>query len=630
MPKSNVSPHHGNVSVIAKGTDYYVSNAGSDSNSGTDPDSPWATLERVNTFHFRPGDTIHFKCGDTWRGQLLPRSGSESGYVEYTLYGTGNKPVIMGSVAKNDPSDWSCLENNIWGIVPKILQVSDTELVADGDFENHSSGWSLYRNASNGADATGAWTDADAYHGAGCYQINLVNTGSGRSDVQFCSPGDISLQAGKVYRLTFAAKSSVPAKIKGIQLIKNASPYTLLLSSANLEALEIIGRYPSPYTLYSSDTFSPTITSAWNTCTYYFRSDVTASDARLNFFLGGSGRFNTALYLDSVSLKECEMANFIADDVGNLIFNDCSDFGQKVWNEADMDGPNKFWYDPDNQTLKVYSAENPASLYDSIECVLTKYIIDNTNVAYVRYDGLHITHGGADGISNDFGLCHHIIISNCDISWIGGGFTKGLYNGRPARYGNGVQFWGDANNCTVENCSIWEVYDAAISPQCTVTNELYNIYLRNNTIRNFEYGLELWNRPSTSSLHDIYFENNVLKNAGDGWAHKQRPNPRASFLELHNNTSVTSNIFIRNNLFDTTEQYCINSLSGAVYNGIADMVLDGNTYYVDENKTFAVWVGGGSYPATAEGVAGFICATGKERNSKVYIFREKQRPCSRM
>ena len=43
--------------------DFYVSNSGSDDNSGIAPTAAWRSLTKVNSFGFAPGDAIHFECG---------------------------------------------------------------------------------------------------------------------------------------------------------------------------------------------------------------------------------------------------------------------------------------------------------------------------------------------------------------------------------------------------------------------------------------------------------------------------------------------------------------------------------------------------------------------------------------
>jgi hypothetical protein len=80
----------------ATGTTYYVDSvAGSDSNSGTSSSSPWKSLAMIDSTVLRPGDTVLFKAGDTWNGQLAPRgSGSPGDPITFASYGTGAKPVI--------------------------------------------------------------------------------------------------------------------------------------------------------------------------------------------------------------------------------------------------------------------------------------------------------------------------------------------------------------------------------------------------------------------------------------------------------------------------------------------------------------------------------------------------------
>ena len=67
-----------NEAAISKPTIYYIdSSSGDDTNSGTNPDSPWQTLEAVNNHKFSPGDKILFKAGSRYTGQLRPSGGQE-------------------------------------------------------------------------------------------------------------------------------------------------------------------------------------------------------------------------------------------------------------------------------------------------------------------------------------------------------------------------------------------------------------------------------------------------------------------------------------------------------------------------------------------------------------------------
>src|SRR3989304_373878 len=93
---------------------YYVSNQGADDSDGLSPQTAWATLGRVNAGPLRPGDKILFRHNDVWRGQLTPHSGSQSGHITYAAYGKGAKPLLLGSLSRNNPADWTDEGNNIW------------------------------------------------------------------------------------------------------------------------------------------------------------------------------------------------------------------------------------------------------------------------------------------------------------------------------------------------------------------------------------------------------------------------------------------------------------------------------------------------------------------------------------
>jgi hypothetical protein len=98
----------------ASAATYYVSNRGSYSNDGRSPQTAWATLLRVNAGPFQPGDRILFRRGDVWRGQLIPHSGSPAGHVTYAAYGAGAKPLLLGSVPKSRPGDWTAEGPDVW------------------------------------------------------------------------------------------------------------------------------------------------------------------------------------------------------------------------------------------------------------------------------------------------------------------------------------------------------------------------------------------------------------------------------------------------------------------------------------------------------------------------------------
>ncbi len=94
---------------------YYFANSGDDSyteEQAQDPATPWKTLDKLNSLTLSPRATILFKKGDIWRGQItVNNSGSSGNPITFSTYGTGNKPVISGSILV---TGWTQYSGNIY------------------------------------------------------------------------------------------------------------------------------------------------------------------------------------------------------------------------------------------------------------------------------------------------------------------------------------------------------------------------------------------------------------------------------------------------------------------------------------------------------------------------------------
>lgn len=75
------------------GTAYYIANDGDDDADGTSPETPWATIDRLNEAELEYGDAVFFRRGDVWRAVQV---NSQPG-VTYSAYGEGEKPGLYGS-----------------------------------------------------------------------------------------------------------------------------------------------------------------------------------------------------------------------------------------------------------------------------------------------------------------------------------------------------------------------------------------------------------------------------------------------------------------------------------------------------------------------------------------------------
>ncbi|MGO8677355.1 MAG: hypothetical protein ACLQVX_15970 [Limisphaerales bacterium] len=234
-------------------------------------------------------------------------------------------------------------------------------------------------------------------------------------------------------------------------------------------------------------------------------------------------------------------------DAGNIIFDYGTSTGVKRWSEADLRHDGDYFYDARSRQVKLRSNRNPAMRHRSIELALRRHIIDQSGRGYVSYENLDLRYGAAHGIGGSD--THHITIHGCDISFIGGGHQMTRPDGQPVRYGNGIEFWSDARDCLVEDCRLWEIYDAALTNQGDGTNVQENLVYRRNIIWNSEYSFEYWNRGPASRTRNIVFEHNTCADAGHGWGHRQRPDPNGRHLMFYDNSAVTTNVVVRDNIF---------------------------------------------------------------------------------
>jgi hypothetical protein len=569
---------------------YYVdATGGSDANNGLSPSAAWKTVDRVNVSTFAPGDSVLFKRGETFRGTLLPASGSPAGYITYGAYGSGNKPKLLGSYQRSSPSDWINEGGNIWRTAYKSVNVIGPELLPNPDFSSDLSAWYKWDESTSGASSTFSRATAvgEYYTAPGGGKLVCTNHGVVHSDIQLFTMS-WSITALRWYRFSFKAKTAQPFTFPPdmITFQKQSSPWT-------------------NYSLTSSPQLS--ITTNWASYVVYYKANTTSDDCRITFFFGNLIPNGDTFYIDSLSFRECDSdPEYLNIDVGNLIFNNEMSCGIKVWKKSNLNVQGKFWYDEDNDLLEMYSVSNPGNYYSNIELSLNWCNIDVTHKSYVNCEDLDLRYGnfGVSGMNTN-----DIRIRNCDFSFIGG---ADFYGGSgTVRYGNGVQFWNNAHDNIVERCTFNQIYDAAITAQGIddAGFEVYNLYFRNNVINNSEYSFEYWELYELSRAHNIYFENNTCMNAGGGWGHSQRPDPNGAHLMFYTNSAQTENVYIRNNIFFNSTDYGVRWLREEDVNKV---ILDNNCWY--ESSGPIAWVGNTFYNYATQWEA-YKSATKQDSNS---------------
>ena len=92
------------LAVQCQALNYYFSAAGNDAYTSVQAQSkatPWKTITKLNSFfvNIKPGDSILFKCGETFTGTItITKSGTSTLPIIFSSWGTGARPVISGLV----------------------------------------------------------------------------------------------------------------------------------------------------------------------------------------------------------------------------------------------------------------------------------------------------------------------------------------------------------------------------------------------------------------------------------------------------------------------------------------------------------------------------------------------------
>ena len=260
-----------------------------------------------------------------------------------------------------------------------------------------------------------------------------------------------------------------------------------------------------------------------------------------------------------LDLVDEENNNKAEANIGFLNINN-KIFGSRKLRLTDLDKQWDFYCD--NKTIHLYSAVSPNNSTIKLARNYTAiFLSNNMEIANIKIigTGAHAIQGvGVENVS----------IRNVDISEIGGSYLDGHTDG--TRYGNGIEFYEGATNCSVRNSTVSEVYDAAFTCQGYKPNSLFKqVIFENNRCSNNEQSFEFWVGGVNSSFVKCVFANNRCFNAGYGWAHDVRPDKDVGVHILNYSFDFANcDLVIKNNLFD-------NARSGYMYSAIASKQTKG-------------------------------------------------------
>ncbi len=213
-------------------------------------------------------------------------------------------------------------------------------------------------------------------------------------------------------------------------------------------------------------------------------------------------------------------------DVGLIVFNE-----GEAWTIKKAAGINgtavlkdlEMYHNTSDKKIYLYSTSDPNFRFDSTEICVQKHIITG-NGSSVTIDNLCIMYTGAHGIG--YSGNSNLTIQNCELGWIGGSLQR--TGDDPVRYGNAIELYDQGSKFTVENCYIYQVYDAAVTHQyfgadTNSTRDFSDIKYIDNVITHSTYAIEYKNDSPDGVMQDIEFSGNIFAHSGDGWGNQRPP-----------------------------------------------------------------------------------------------------------
>ena len=304
--------------------------------------------------------------------------------------------------------------------------------------------------------------------------------------------------------------------------------------------------------------------------------------------------------------------------VCNLVFNQ-SFGGSMQWTVNELKEQGDWWDSTcegitrDEQEVLLYSLDNPAKVYDRIECVLLIH-------EQLAYAGHNMIIQDLTFCNNGFGIAgetgsRNLTIRNCRFEFIGGQIWS---QDEKIRFGNAVEFWNTAENVIVECCVFKEIYDSAVthqgSEECRAAEGLW---IRDNLF--LKCGMAAYEQRDVVPRSGE-FRNNVCADAGCGFSHLRIKHPRTSeiwpqpmghhiFLWRMEKPTDDSHFVIANNVF-------LNAPYGAAIYSVMhpeaeeQLIIDNNVYLMKE-RALIIRMAGQNF----DSFEAYRSATGREIHS---------------
>lgn len=275
----------------------------------------------------------------------------------------------------------------------------------------------------------------------------------------------------------------------------------------------------------------------------------------------------------------------------NVVFNDGESFATRKETFNQLKNNGDYYFDRDTDTLYLYLfGINPGNSFSSIEIHTSNHLLelDVFDAENIIINNLSLKYAGRHAIV--IIRAENLEISDCEIGWAGGLYIKRDGKYTQYRYGNSIEFWDKAVNCSVKRCYIYQSYDAAITFQGRETDLYKNLDFSDNLIEYSSFNFEYWTswENKNARVENVRFCNNILRFAGCGFAGITRPDNRNQAFLLSQAycplDEVLIDILIKDNIFDCADSRFLFGTQGMVDR----LKFENNTYYQKYGSRFSV------------------------------------------
>ena len=294
-----------------------------------------------------------------------------------------------------------------------------------------------------------------------------------------------------------------------------------------------------------------------------------------------------------------------ADYASNIIFNDGESVGFRKRTLAEVRENGDFYFDSAARKIYLFLNQiNPAMNFNSIEISSSQFLFcgngSNSSANYIKgvtISNLDLRYAATHAI--EIRHAQNININYCSIGWSGGEY--GSSNGD--RFGNAIQFWREAKDCSVTNNYIYQAFDAAFTFQGTADNQYSGLNFSDNLVEYCSMNMEFWANgdsgiDTNARISNVDFTYNILRFSGFGFGGLQRDNKLNQGYILTWNAAFTqnqvSNVNVKNNIFDVANSYYFYAA-----NTSDRLTFANNTYYQKAGSPIPFSTAFNDYPTNA-------------------------------